>query len=105
MYLTGESYAGQYVPNIANWILTKMDGKLNLRGLALGNACWGGTADSVVCNGVNSNQNDVDMYFGKGLVSKPTYENVYKVCNFPFIDAACTVAIEKAFAEVGPHNV
>ena len=29
--------------------------------MALGNACWGGDASTVVCNGYNSEQNDVDM--------------------------------------------
>ena len=51
LYLTGESYAGQYVPNIANWILTESEGALdtplNLKGIAVGNACWGGTEDEV----------------------------------------------------------
>ncbi len=32
------------------------------------------------CNGPNSDQNDVDMFFGKGLVSKELYEATYKTC-------------------------
>ena len=45
LYLTGESYAGQYVPNIAHFIVNNepFKSRLNLKGLALGNACWGGT--------------------------------------------------------------
>ena len=48
------------------------------------------------------------MYFGKGLIAKKTYETTYKTCK-NFASGApglfCDVAIEKAFSEVGPHNV
>lgn len=46
----GESYAGQYVPNIAHFILNNepFTSRLNLKGIALGNACWGGNATLVV---------------------------------------------------------
>jgi hypothetical protein len=30
----------------------------------------------VLCNGRNAEQNDVDMYFGKGLLSKKLYGEV-----------------------------
>ena len=38
----GESYAGQYVPNIAHYILNNdpFSTKINLKGFAIGNACW-----------------------------------------------------------------
>jgi hypothetical protein len=110
LYLTGESYAGQYVPNIANFVVSETGTatprvQKNLKGFAVGNACWGGDANSVNCNGPNSEQNDVDMYFGKGLVSKPLYEEVYKTCEFPKVSLACDALLEKASAQVGPHNV
>ena len=40
--MTGESYAGQFVPNIANFIINTppFSTQINLKGLALGNACW-----------------------------------------------------------------
>jgi carboxypeptidase C (cathepsin A) len=52
-YLTGESYAGQYVPNIAHYILKNepFTTGINLKGFAIGNACWGGNATKVNCNG------------------------------------------------------
>ena len=107
LYLTGESYFGQYGPNIANYILTHepYNSSLGLKGIAAGNACWGGTATRVQCNGPNSQQNDVDMYFGKGMVSKKLYDAVYKECNFPDISARCDELIEQVHTEVGPHNV
>ena len=58
LYLTGESYFGQYGPNIANFILTHtpFNTTLNLKGIAAGNACWGGTATDVTCNGPHEEQ-------------------------------------------------
>jgi hypothetical protein len=129
LYLTGESYFGQYVPlarfdtrpdgrtgagavlsarrgaawprrygpNIANYILTHapFNSTLNLKGIAAGNACWGGSATSVSCNGPNSERNDLEMYYGKGLISKKLYTQVHETCGFgsakadPFGEAPC----------------
>jgi len=106
-YLTGESYFGQYGPNIAHYILTHapFNETLNLKGIAAGNACWGGTSTSVECNGPNSEQNDVDMYFGKGLVPKKLYDKVYAACNFPQVSSRCDKLIDEVYEAVGPHNV
>lgn len=113
LYLTGESYAGQYLPNIANYILREMPkGTLNLKGLALGNSCWGGDKDTVTCNGPNSDQNDVELYFGKGLISTQLRSEIYKACSFPnptangeAIGIECRASLLKMDEAVGPHNV
>eukprot|EP00912_Choanoflagellata_sp_UC4_P002338 UC4_evm3s1468 len=104
LYLTGESYAGQYVPNIANYIVNNAP-DLNLKGFAVGNACWGGSSTHVQCNGPNSEENDIDMYFGKGLVSKPLYKQIQQTCDFPDFGLKCDSLLEKASAQVGPHNI
>ena len=43
LYLVGESYFGQYGPNIAHYILNTApyNTTFNFKGMALGNACWG----------------------------------------------------------------
>ena len=105
--LSGESYAGQYLPNIAYFITEQMPSQFtNLKGILVGNGCWGGTATETQCNGPNSEQNDLDMYFGKGLVSKRTYNLAYSSCKFPKTNGlACQAVLADAFNEVGPHNV
>jgi serine carboxypeptidase-like clade 1 len=109
LYLTGESYFGQYGPNIAHYILNHapFNKTLNLKGIAAGNACWGGDAQHVNCNGPNSEQNDIDMYWGKGLVSKKMYKQVYADCNDfkgpP--NQTCERAVNQAYESIGPHNV
>ena len=49
-----QSYAGQYIPNIANWVVNNEDAfdtPLNLKGFAVGDAC---TGTDVLC-GANGN--------------------------------------------------
>ena len=65
-FRTGESYAGQYVPNIAYHVL-QSSYSFTITGLAVGNGCWGGTQTSVHCNGPHAEKNDVDIFYGKGL--------------------------------------
>lgn len=69
LLMTGESYFGQYGPNIAHYILNNEPFKsnLNLKGMAVGNGCWGEG-----CNGPNADRNDVENFFGKALSSLPS---------------------------------
>ncbi len=66
-YLAGESYFGQYGPNIAHFILNNEGFEsINLAGLLEGNGCWGEViSDSFQCNSPNSDRNDADNLYGK----------------------------------------
>jgi len=108
LYLSGESYFGQYGPNIAHYIVNNEPFKsgLNLKGLALGNACWGGDAHSVACNGPNSERNDVELYFGKGLFSPKLYKQIQAACKFPDTNGLkCQALLLEMRRQVGPHDV
>jgi hypothetical protein len=111
-YLAGESYAGQYVPNIAHHILqTPAHSNLNLKGIAVGNGCWGGDATSVVCNGPNEDGDDVQFYAGKGLVSRKLHNKIVDSCKFAPDGSSgkhsvkCDGLLEEMHKAVGPHNV
>jgi len=106
------------LPNIANEILTNSKyASIPLTGLAVGNGCWGGDKNSVNCNGPNSDQNDLDNYWGKGLISNAQYFDTYQKCNFQHGGATnasaptkktsndCQTALEDADNTVGPHDV
>ena len=115
LYLVGESYAGQYIPNIATALLEASDMGSRLKGIAVGNGCWGGDANTVMCNGPNEDRNLMAMYHGKGLLSNAQYEKVQSACAFPDLpfDSAtpaplslkCQAELALADAAVGPHNV
>mgnify|MGYP000471438164 CR=1 FL=1 len=105
-FLAGESYAGQYIPNIANELLSSTpEGVPPLQGIAVGNGCWGGNASSVVCNGPNEDANDVEFYHGKGLVSTKLYKEIQSTCEFPSVSDDCEKLLKKMDKAVGPHNV
>jgi hypothetical protein len=118
LYLTGESYAGQYLPNIGHTILTTaaFNTSIPLKGMAVGNGCWGGDEEHVVCNGENSEQNDLDNYWGKGLISNRMYHETYSTCGFKYgggdgsrnsqgLSADCDQALEEVSKTVGPHDI
>ena len=107
LYLAGESYAGQYVPNIAAHLLeTQPSGVPALKGIAVGNGCWGGDANSVNCNGPNDDKNLVNLYHGKGLVSDKLYASIQSACgDFSKESLACEAQLLKMDKAVGPHNV
>ena len=75
-------------PNIANFILTNapFNTTLNLKGIASGNAVIRmpddglGEMDPLVGRG---GKDDLDMYWGKGLVSNKLYKAAYKACGYP----------------------
>ena len=109
-YLAGESYAGMYIPNIATRLLAAVP-EINLKGIAVGNGCWGGDATSVECNGPNSNANLVQLYFGKGMISSKLHAKIMKTCGYnndeqEAVDGVmCDLALAEMDKAVGPHNV
>ena len=120
LYLTGESYAGQYVPNIAYHVL-QSSYSFKITGLAVGNGCWGGTQTSVQCNGPHAEKNDIDIYYGKGMLPGKLYAKIQEACDWdaiaksdddsddtlplPAASSACNALLEQAEDAVGPYNV
>ena len=56
------------VPNIAHYILNNepFNSNINLKGFAIGNACWGGNETKVNCNGPNHAQMMSDILMPLG---------------------------------------
>ncbi|EOY08723.1 Peptidase S10 [Theobroma cacao] len=70
-YITGESYAGHYVPQLAQLIIHS-NLKLNLKGIAIGNPLLEFATD----------MNSVDQYYwSHGLISDSAYELLTSFCN------------------------
>jgi len=111
LYLAGESYAGQYIPNIATHLLKDVP-QLPLKGIAVGNGCWGGDEHTVQCNGPNEDANDVKLYHGKGLISGALFAKIEAACQFQSGQKLsddqtikCDLLLESMDKAVGPHNV
>lgn len=75
LYITGESYAGHYVPQLAQLLIEfNKKGKLfNLKGIALGNPVLEFATD------FNSR---AEFFWSHGLISDSTYRIFTSVCNY-----------------------
>jgi carboxypeptidase C (cathepsin A) len=69
-YIAGESYAGKYIPNLANYILKNPQFGYNLKGILLGNAA----VDPLIQNAVYP-----DLAYYKGLIGYKEYVEMHKM--------------------------
>jgi len=110
-FLTGESYFGQFGPNIAHYILNHepFASNIKLKGLAAGNACWGGSENRVECNGPNEERNLVELYHGKATFSSKLYKQIKSACDYNggknfSASSSCQTLLRQMSDEIGPHN-
>uniref|UniRef100_J3LXD7 Carboxypeptidase n=1 Tax=Oryza brachyantha TaxID=4533 RepID=J3LXD7_ORYBR len=75
LYITGESYAGHYVPQLAQRMVefNKKEKLFNLKGIALGNPVLEFATD------FNSR---AEFFWSHGLISDATYRSFTAVCNY-----------------------
>ncbi|KAL6843400.1 hypothetical protein ACP4OV_026722 [Aristida adscensionis] len=75
LYITGESYAGHYVPQLAQRMVefNKKEKLFNLKGIALGNPVLEFATD------FNSR---AEFFWSHGLISDSTYDIFTRVCNY-----------------------
>ncbi|KAL3634732.1 hypothetical protein CASFOL_021786 [Castilleja foliolosa] len=72
-FITGESYAGHYAPQLANLIIDSKPKLINLQGLAIGNPLLD----------FNTDFNSVSEYlWSHGVISDSTFHDLTFVCNY-----------------------
>ncbi|WJX37947.1 Serine carboxypeptidase-like 45 [Trifolium repens] len=71
-FITGESYAGHYVPQLAQ-LIVQTKSKFNLKGIAIGNPLLEFNTD------FNSR---AEFLWSHGLISDSAYESFTKICNY-----------------------
>jgi carboxypeptidase C (cathepsin A) len=107
LYLVGESYAGIYVPMLANQITdVHPDGALAkmLRGVAVGDGCTSG----LTCTKYPGPYFTVQFFYGHGQFSTKTYEQIQSVCSKDELlngvspsNKACKAALDRMDVERG----
>jgi serine carboxypeptidase-like clade 1 len=83
-YIAGESFAGVYTGMLVDGLLNAST-QLNLRGLALGDACMG---VDVLCGGGEKDKGPwLSILFdaGQGCISLPTFEAILALCPMPLL--------------------
>jgi len=107
-FITGESYAGVYVPTLAYAIYEATAAgttSINLKGIAVGNGCTG--TEVGACSAQYSTGIDYNYYYAHALFSEVTYNKLITACdNFKKPNAPLCVAAQiEASAEIGNVNV
>ncbi|KAL5217791.1 hypothetical protein ABZP36_018475 [Zizania latifolia] len=103
-FITGESYGGHYIPQLANTILSNNNitsaSIINLKGVAIGNAYLDDSTNM---------RATMDYYWTHALISKETHLAVQQNCSFNgTYMAQCRTVLAAAEAEKGvidPYNI
>jgi len=103
VWITGESYAGIYVPMLAQQIVKH--GGINLKGIAVGNGCIG--TEKGGCSEKESARIDWEFLSGNHLVSQDQFNAIKQACNnfqgAP--SAACEAEQAKGYDSVGRLDI
>ncbi|PHT51157.1 Serine carboxypeptidase 24 [Capsicum baccatum] len=101
-YLTGESYAGHYVPQLAQLILVHNNhpkktiiSTINLKGLAIGNA---------YVDFESNMKGTTEYYWSHALISDELYNKIISTCNFSTPSSAskkCNAYLDQIDEEIG----
>ncbi|XP_010509563.1 PREDICTED: serine carboxypeptidase-like 28 [Camelina sativa] len=105
-YIAGESYAGHYIPELAQLIVNRNKGVkkpiINLKGVLMGNP---------LVDNYNDNKGQRDYWWNHGLISDESYNDLTKWCfndSILFPKTNCDAALNQAFSEFGdidPYNI
>jgi len=108
-YISGESYAGVYVPTLAYRVVEgNKAGKphVNLKGILVGNGCWGsevGTCGSAI----DSERIAATLFYGHAMISEKTWLQLHDICG-PYLNDSssnCINALGEANNVVGNIDV
>merc|ERR1711871_1694341 len=115
LYLTGESYAGIYLPMLARLLMERGEGR-SIAGIAIGNGCWG-TGASTNCGDLLGKpslvwQTDAEFFNGKGLISDSIFQAANAACRSPGqkqwtdpLPATCGPAYSMMSDSIGRINI
>ncbi|KAF4375968.1 hypothetical protein CsatB_021084 [Cannabis sativa] len=105
IYLTGESYAGHYVPQLAREIMLynkQSKHPINLRGIMVGNA---------VTDNYYDNVGTVTYWWSHAMISDKTYKQLINTCDFrrqkesDECETLYSYAMDKEFGNIDQYNI
>lgn len=105
IYITGESYAGHYVPQLAREILaynSKSKHPLNLKGIMVGNA---------VTDNYYDNLGTVMYWWSHAMISDKTYHQLINTCDFhrqknsEDCESLYSYAMDQEFGNIDQYNI
>ncbi|EGD79146.1 hypothetical protein PTSG_12946 [Salpingoeca rosetta] len=102
-YITGESYAGIYIPEILKAVDAR--GNLNLKGAAIGDGCIGNEVST--CGFQNqADRIAVEFYYGHGMYPQTLYPKIKDACgNFTKETQQCRAALSEMNRKIGNFDI
>lgn len=102
-YLTGESYAGIYIPMLMDQIdQDSLKATLNIAGAAIGNGCWGNTVGTCDFYSADALSISNKFYFGHGMISQSLQSEINDACrDFKQLTPACVSKLSAADSQMG----
>ena len=106
-YITGESYAGIYIPMLMQQISeNSLNGNINLIGSAIGNGCWGNSVGTCAFSSPEAQRISSDFYYGHGMYSQTLRQEISVTCGtFETLSPACLKSLSKMNSEIGNFNM
>jgi len=106
-YITGESYAGIYIPMLMDQIdQDPLKASINIAGAAIGNGCWGNTVGT--CDFYSSDALSISnkFYFGHGMISQALQSEINAACrDFKQLTPACVSKLSLAEQQMGNFDI
>jgi carboxypeptidase C (cathepsin A) len=105
-YITGESYAGIYIPEIMQE-LDKRGTLPNLKGAAIGDGCWGNDVGTCSFESYMADRISVEFYYGHGMLPQTLYPRLKAACkNFTGPESAeCHALLAEMDASIGSFDI
>lgn len=106
-YITGESYAGIYIPMLMDQIRSdSMGAKLNFQGSAIGNGCWGNTVGTCDFSSTEAYHISSEFYYGHGMYSETLHAQIAAACgDWSSYSPACLAKLSEMEEEIGTFNI
>lgn len=109
-YITGESYAGIYIPMLMqqidqNHLEVPLEAKINLVGAAIGNGCWGTTVGTCA-HGLEQQEYASAFYYGHGMYSQSLRKEMLAACgDWSSMTDACSATLDQMNTQLGDFDV
>lgn len=106
-YITGESYAGIYIPMLMDQISQdSLKANINFIGSAIGNGCWGNTVGTCAFSSPEAQQISSDFYYGHGMYSQTLRQEIALACgDFSELSVKCVKKLAEMEEEIGQFDI
>lgn len=106
-YITGESYAGIYIPMLMDQIKqNSLNANINFIGSAIGNGCWGNTVGTCDFSSPEAYRISADFYYGHAMYSQDLRAKIVETCrDFSSFNAPCLKNLAEMETQIGQFNI